>query len=538
MKLHDEALRDYGERLEEQPDERFALSIAGEGLSSRVTPDKRPVSKAELGRDELASISYPKGIYHSSMKAKLLRTFFYEGVTSESDDALAITAKVMETLDTAQSPEKIATLVQEFIDEGYIVAEATEDDEYAVDLHKDLIDIGNKPLRPIEFVIDGQSIIVDAKDMRSMNIKQLVMTEILHMSTYDLSGIPQSELLQQFLSIVKRNGETDLEEILQELTSDGMVNAKNGGDKQMTLKGKTYIMNFLNSIDAATPFVEDYDDDQPQAAKDFMEEAVLARRPIYLGPRNEKVESLQEHVDIRPIEQASELSPETTKVIRQLEIATQELRDYLEAMSEDPFQATVDTSRVILGIHNKQEAQLVVTELSRILNTGLGETIQPLAQKVLEVRKEVKGIDEVINYCSWKVIAFADGNSKEFIPMVFSMNKLYNVEAMTGFRDVIAPDFRKRVLGNAVVIQLERRLTIKDVLDLLKSDRTIEDIHSQSKGQFDFDKRTSVDSRQTLYSGLNGLRHLGSGRMEYYPGIAYQSQWAVPTQYSLLAETE
>lgn len=538
MTAHDEALRDYSERFEEQPDERFALSIAGEGLSSQVTPDKRPVSKAELGRDELASISYPKGIYHSSMKAKLLRTFFYDGVVSKSDDAVAITAKVMETLDTAQSPEKIAALVQEFIDEGYIVTEITGGDEYTVDLHEDLVDIGNKPLRPLEFVVDGKTITVDAKDMRCMSIKQLVMTEILHMSTYDLSGVPQAELLAQFLGIVKRNGENDLDEILEELSSDGMVRASNSGDKTMTLKGKTYIINFLSSINATKSLREDYGDEQT-ATRGFMEEAVIARQPIIIGP-NRGLAYRSFAKSVKGVEQNTELSTVSADIL-------EDLKNALKAKAD----SSIDTGQVVLGIDNWQEAALVISEISEIINDGVEARALPKADKLFKNPKsedrlskaQLNRAEQIARSCVWKIDAFVDSTTEEYIPVVLSIQKLYNAEELalaSGLAtSIINNYFRLQVIGNMITLSFNRDITIKDIVGIVKMDKDLEALYEQSNGQFDLDSKSHTKSKRIMHSGLNGILNLSAGKFAYYPSIASQSEWALSQlDETLLAQSE
>ena len=236
---------------------------------------------------------------------------------------------------------------------------------------------------------------------------------------------------------------------------------------------------------------------------------------MVLGP----VEGLSSKVigeAVSAVPQNSELSIETAGVIGELEQANNGNGD-------------IDTGQRVLGMVNWQEAAIISSKLAQVLNQDSDDKVRPKAKRTLGNVKTNNGIDklsQLVDSCRWKVDVFLDSTTKEFIPVTFSIQKLYNVEAMTGSRGMIANGFSVKVIGNMVSINFDKDITIKDILGIIKMDNDLEEMYRESDGQFDLNRPSSTLSSRTVNSGINGIVHLANGKIAYYPDFIGGSEWA------------
>lgn len=469
-----------GSRPHEHSEAEALPTMIGEPGKVRLIPDSS--QNGDKSKTKKMSLILPKRVNTNSVKGNILRTLFREDIHCSTNDPRMVAEEVMKhfnTVKSIKSKELVASTIDELIKSGHIVVARNGSEFYTAKVAENLIRIidKNKKRKNLSKVIsfnlgEKQSIVVDIKDIKEMSLEQLVLVRILQNTTYETSGISQYDSLRNFIDLIDHEDKEELQNVLDKLTADRFIALNGDNTKHLTPEGKLHILEHLGSI-GSIKTTETIAPDNQEITKE-VEEFYRQKGAIIFGPKKRGIR--YQTVYAHDVPQQENLSAETLTKLERLD-------EIIQASDT----AKLDAETPLLSLENKAETFQIVQKLHE--TTG------------------------------WCVNAFLTSETKGFIPIVFTTNKEYDVEALTGSQGMVTHRFTLTVVGNVVSMTLNQNLTMKDIYDVKSlSDRLDAMYQENGSKSHELDAQTQ-HSRAVLHSGINGMVFLGNGRFAHFPGL-------------------
>lgn len=475
-----------------QAETAVAQIEAAEGSSGQFDDG---VASAGLARkvSGLNALSLPGGMYRNSIPAKVLRAFHQKKIEEGPGNLLVLAEQIAEHHLKTKSVAKVADALDSLIEDGHLlVVPQNGSDLCRFAVSPELLvrrEARKKPkkIAPLVFVVDeGLAIKVHSQDIRQMDPRELVLTRMLQMTTYGLSGISQEQSLGNFLGKVNPKYTEELVGIMDELTDNGMIVQNGDESKHLTPEGKKHILDHLGEIGSINGAEHSEIDIQEPSLK-----IPTLRDPIILGPRDSYDDDI---MPTRPqwTEQNQRLSPDTLAVVKKMEAALR------------------------TGTLDKQDAELT------LLSSANQRDATQLAKRLLKKT-------------GWDMSASFDSTTgaEGLVYIVFFQKKRYDVEALTESRGMTAHDFSIEVLGDRLCVKYRTDLTVKHVFDLKDLSTRLDAMYRKGggKGKYNPDYLHQHSANTIIPSATNHIVHAEMGRLAYYPEWPDTTRPPAPESY-------